>query len=91
MNTNRTMVPLRITVSSAARAAELLAFLRELGADVRRESDNAMRVTRRHAVVPGEPPYQHRVEIEFVVRAWARQRPDAEYEVAEADSVSAGR
>jgi hypothetical protein len=85
------MVPLRITVSNAARAAELLAFLRELGADARRESDNAITVARRHAVVPGEPPYQHRVEIEFVVKAWARQRPDAQYEVAEADSVSARR
>jgi hypothetical protein len=78
------MVPLRITVSSAARAAELLAFLRGLGADVRRESDNALTIARRHAVVPGEPSYQDRVEIEFVVRVWARQRPDAQYEVEEA-------
>jgi hypothetical protein len=84
------MMPLRITVSNASRAAELLAFLREWGGAAGRESDNAITVARRHAVVPGEPPYQHRVEIEFVVRAWARQRPDAQYQVEEANSVSAG-
>ena len=81
------MVPLRITVSNATRAKELLEFLRGLGADVRRESDNEITIARRHAVVPGEPPDQHRVEIEFVVRAWARQRPDARYEVEEAAEV----
>jgi hypothetical protein len=78
------MVPLRITVSTSRGAAELLAFLRGLGADARRESPRAIRVIRRHALVPGEPAHQDRVEMEFVLRAWARRRPDAGYEVDEA-------
>lgn len=78
------LVPLRIKVSSSVRASELLAYLRRLGADARRESEKAITVTRRHAVVSGEPSYQDRVEIEFVLRAWASHHPDAHYEVEEA-------
>jgi hypothetical protein len=78
------MVPLRITVSSPRGAADLLAYLRDLGADARRESAKAITVRRRHAVVPGEPAHQDRLEMEFVLRAWARHRPDARYEVEEA-------
>jgi hypothetical protein len=78
------MVPLRITVSSPRGAADLLAYLRDLGADARRESARAIMVRRRHAVVPGEPAHQDRLEMEFVLRAWARHRPDARYEVEEA-------
>jgi hypothetical protein len=78
------MVPLRITVSTPRRAAELLAFLRDLGADACRESPRAIKVVRKHAVVPGEPAHQDRVEMDFVLRAWARRRPDAHYEVEEA-------
>ncbi len=79
-----TLVPLRIKVSSSVRAAELLAYLRGLGADARRESEKAITVTRRHAVNPGEPSNQDRMEIEFVLRAWASRHPDASYEVEEA-------
>ena len=78
------MVPLRITVSTPRGAAELLAYLRDLGADARRESASAITVRRRHAVVPGEPAYQDRLEMEFVLRAWARRRPEARYELEEA-------
>jgi hypothetical protein len=78
------MVPLRIKVSNAVRAAELLAYLRGLGADASRESERAITVTRQHALVPGEPWYQDRVEIEFVLRVWASHHPDARYEVEEA-------
>jgi hypothetical protein len=84
MDANATMVPLRITVSSANLASELLAYLRGLGADARTESDKVIKVVRRHAVVPGEPSHQDRVEIEFVLRAWATQNRDARYKVEEA-------
>ena len=77
-------MPLRIKLSSPVRASDLLAFLRRLGADAHRETATAITVTRRHAVVPGEPPAQDRTEIEFVVRAWASNHPDAKYEVEEA-------
>jgi hypothetical protein len=75
------IVPLRIKVSTSRRAADLLAHLRQLGADVRMESDGSITVIRRHAVVPGEPAHQDRVELEFVLRAWARAHRDAEYEI----------
>jgi hypothetical protein len=77
-------MPLRIKLSNAARATDLLAFLRRLGADAERDTATAITVRRRHAVVPGEPPTQDRTEIEFVVRAWASNHPDARYEVEEA-------
>jgi hypothetical protein len=77
------MVPLRIKISSPARATDLLAFLRGLGADAKRESERTIVIMRRHAVVPGEPPYQDRLELEFVLRAWARDYPDARFEVEE--------
>ena len=77
-------MPLRIKLSSSARATDLLAFLQGLGVDVHRDTATAITVRRRHAVVPGEPPTQDRTEIEFVVRAWASDHPDAQYEVEEA-------
>jgi len=77
-------MPLRIKLASAGRATDLLGFLRRLGADAHRETATAITVTRRHEVVPGEPPTQDRTEMEFVVRAWASGHPDAEYEVEEA-------
>ena len=75
------MVPLRVTVSTSAGAADLLAYLRDLGADARLEGERSITVNRRHAVVPGEPAYQDRLEMEFVLRAWARGRHDADYAV----------
>lgn len=78
------MVPLRIKVSSSAQATELLAYLRRLGADARRDTETAITVTRRHPVVPGEPRYQDRREMEFVLRVWARGDRDAHYEIEEA-------
>lgn len=78
------IVPLRIKVSSAARAADLLVYPRALGADARREGASSIKVMRRHAVVPGEPSYQDRIEIEFILRAWASGHADTRYEVEEA-------
>jgi hypothetical protein len=78
------MVPLRIKVSSSAQATDLLAYLRSLGADARRDSETAITVKRRHPVVPGEPGYQDRREMEFVLRVWARGERDARYEIEEA-------
>jgi hypothetical protein len=75
---------LRIKLSSAVRTADLLAFLRRLGADAQPETPTAITVRRRHAVVPGEPLSQDRTEMEFVVRVWASDHPDAQYEVEEA-------
>ena len=76
-------MPLRIRVTGSARADDLLAYLRSIGADARREGD-AITVRRRHRVVEGEPPTQDRVELEFVLRAWATRRPGAAFEVEEA-------
>jgi hypothetical protein len=78
------MVPLRIKVSSSAQAADLLAYLRRLGADARRDTETAITVTRRHPVVPGEPGYQDRREMEFVLRVWAHGDSDTHYEIEEA-------
>lgn len=74
-------MPLRIKVSSSAQATDLLAYLRKLGADARRDTETAITVTRRHAVVPGEPAYQDRLEMEFVLRTWARGDRDGHYEI----------
>jgi hypothetical protein len=76
-------MPLRIRVSDAARAADLFAFLRGIGADASREGET-ITVTRRHVPVAGEPPHQDRVELEFIVRTWANMRPDIEFEIDEA-------
>ena len=84
MGATASMVPLRIKVSSPARAADLLAFLRGLGADVRRDAATALTVTRRHDVVPGEPAHQDRLELEFVLQVWAQENRGARYEIEEA-------
>ena len=76
-------MPLRIRVSVSARADELLAYLRGLGADARREGD-AITIRRRHPVLEGEPATQDRTELEFILRAWATQRPGTVFEVEEA-------
>jgi hypothetical protein len=76
-------MPLRIRVSGSARADDLLAYLRSLGADARREGD-AITVRRRHRVLEGEPPAQDRMELEFVLREWATHQPGTTFEVEEA-------
>jgi hypothetical protein len=76
-------MPLRIRISGSARVDDLLNFLRSLGADARQEGET-VKVIRRHPVVPGEPPHQDRVELEFVLRAWAGARPGTNFEVEEA-------
>jgi hypothetical protein len=77
-------MPLRIRVNGHGRAAdELLAHLRGIGADARREGD-AITVVRRHPVVAGEPASQDRTELEFIVREWAARRPGTDFEVEEA-------
>lgn len=79
------MVPLRIKLSSPARAADLLAFLRGLGTDAHMDAATALTVNRRHDVVPGEPAYQDRLELEFVLQVWARgKNRGARYEIEEA-------
>lgn len=74
---------LRIRISGSARADDLLTFLRGLGADARQEGETVT-VIRRHPVVAGEPPHQDRMELEFVLRAWASARPGTNFEVEEA-------
>jgi hypothetical protein len=76
-------MPLRIRVSDPVRADELLDYLRHLGADARREGE-AIKVWRRHPVLAGEPPTQDRIELEFILRAWANGRPGTVFEVEEA-------
>jgi hypothetical protein len=74
---------LRIWVSGSALADELRAYLVALGADARREGETIV-VRPREAPLPGEPANQNRVELEFVVRAWAYTRPGIAYEIVEA-------
>jgi hypothetical protein len=76
-------LPLRIRVSSPARADDLLAYLRGLGADASREGD-AIAVRRRHPVLAGEPPFQDRMELEFVLRIWANQQPGIDFDIEDA-------
>ena len=66
-------MPLRIRVTGSAVADDLVAFLRELGAEARKEGANVY-VTRTHRRASAEPPEQDRMELEFVVRVWASQR-----------------
>jgi hypothetical protein len=74
-------MPLRIRVSGRQRVDDLLAYLRGLGADACLEGET-ITVRRRHAVVAGEPSYQDRVELEFVVRTWANmQGPSPHFEI----------
>jgi hypothetical protein len=75
--------PLHVRVNDSRRADELLAYLRSLGADARRERDGVM-VRRRHPVIEGEPPTQDWMELKFVLREWAAQRPGTTFEVEEA-------
>jgi hypothetical protein len=76
-------MPLRIRVSGSARADDLLAYLRSVGADARREGD-VITVRRRHRVLEGESPMQDRMELEFVLREWATHQPGTTFEVEEA-------
>jgi hypothetical protein len=78
-----TAVPLRIRVESRW-ADELLAYLRALGADARKERRDAIVVHRRHKLVAGEPAHQDRTELDFVVRGWANERPGVAYEIERA-------
>jgi hypothetical protein len=77
-------MPLRIRVTGSAVADDLLAFLRQLGADAHKEGTTVY-VNRRHHRTPAEPPEQDRTELEFVVRVWASQRRGrTEFKVEEA-------
>lgn len=76
-------MPLRIRVSGSACADELLAYLRRLGADARREGET-ITVRRHHPHVRGEPASQDRIELEFLLRAWAGNRPGTNFDVEEA-------
>jgi len=76
-------VPLHIKLSSDS-ADDLLAYLWRLGADARRSGPDEIVVVRRHARLPGEPKEQDRVELEFVLRWWARNRPGAAFRIEEA-------
>jgi hypothetical protein len=76
-------MPLRIRVSGSACADELLAYLRRLGADARREGET-ITVRRHHPLVQGEPASQDRIELEFLIRAWAGTRPGMNFDVEEA-------
>jgi hypothetical protein len=76
-------MPLRVRLIGSTRSEELLSFLRGIGADARREGE-AIMVTRRHVPVRGEPRQQDRIELEFVIRAWASDRPEIEFEIDEA-------
>ena len=76
-------MPLRIRVSGSARADDLLAYLRSVGADARRDGD-AITVRRRHPVLEGEPPMQDRMELEFILREWATHQPATTFEIEEA-------
>jgi hypothetical protein len=75
-------MPLRIRVPSSHRD-DLLRFLRGLGADARKER-GAIKVLRTHPVVPGEPAHQDRIELEFIVSAWARRHPGMDFEIEDA-------
>ena len=76
------VMPLRIRVPSS-HVDDLLRFLRSLGADARKER-GAIKVVRRHPVVSGEPAHQDRMELEFIVNAWAREHPGMDFEIEEA-------
>ena len=76
------VMPLRIRVPSS-HVDDLLRFLRSLGADARKER-GAIKVVRRHPVVSGEPAHQDRMELEFIVNAWAREHPGMDIEIEEA-------
>lgn len=74
---------LGIRVSGSARADELCAYLVALGADARQEGETIV-VRPREAPLPGEPENQNRVELDFVLRAWAHTRQGIGYEIVEA-------
>ncbi len=76
-------MPLRIRITGRAGEDELLAYLRTLGAEARREGDT-ITVSRSHEVLEGEPPCQDQMELEFVLRVWASQRPGVNFVVEEA-------
>lgn len=74
-----TVMPLRIRVP-ARWVDELLAYLRELGADAWKER-NTIVVRRTHRRLAGEPVTQDLVELDFVLRGWANKRPGVDYEI----------
>lgn len=76
------VMPLRVRVPSS-HVDDLLRFLRSLGADARKER-GAIKVVRKHPVVSGEPAHQDRMELEFIVSAWAREHPGMDFEIEEA-------
>ena len=78
-------MPLRIKLDSGP-ADDLLAYLRGLGADARGVGANDIVVLRRHARLPNEPSSQDRIELDFVLRVWARDRPEAAFRIEEADT-----
>jgi hypothetical protein len=78
-----TAMPLRIKVEPRW-VDELLAYLRGLGADARKERRNAIVVRRRHERLEGEPLHQDKTELEFVIRGWAHRRPEVHYEIEHA-------
>jgi hypothetical protein len=78
----RERVPLRVTIERGS-VDELLAFLRGLGADVKREDGNALILRPTHQPVAGEPPDQDEIELDFILRVWARRR-SVDYEIQSA-------
>ena len=81
-------MPLRVTIERGS-VDELLGFLRGLGADVKREDENALIVRPTHRPVADEPPDQDEIELDFILRVWARRR-SVEYEIRSA-SVAASK
>jgi hypothetical protein len=75
-------MPLRIRVPRS-HVDDLLRFVRGLGADARPEGE-AVTVVGTHPVAPDEPANQDRMELEFVVSAWAREHPGRRFEIEEA-------
>ena len=76
-------MPLRIKVEPRW-VDELLAYLRALGADARKEPPNAIVVRRRHKRLHGEPPHQDTTELDFVLRGWSAHRAGVDYEIERA-------
>jgi hypothetical protein len=77
-------LPLRVKLLSGP-ADNLLAYLRDLGADARGVGADEIVVLRRHARLPNEPSSQDRIELDFIVRVWAREQPGAVFRIEEAD------
>jgi hypothetical protein len=76
-------MPLRIKVEPRW-VDELLAYLRGLGADARKERRDVIVVRRRHKRLAGEPKHQDATELGFIIRGWANDRPGVDYEIEQA-------